>query len=81
MSAMGTRDQVLHDLQALSEPEFAYIARLVEDLRSRPQNVPLPSFDPAVYGPLYREFSAHDRDLAEEGMADYARGLHSEEKG
>jgi hypothetical protein len=32
----------------------------------------LPSFDPAVFGPLYREFAAEDREIAELGMSDYA---------
>jgi len=38
------------------------------------------SFDPAVYGPLYLEYAAEDRELAEQVMADYARGLEAEDK-
>jgi len=39
-----------------------------------------PSWDPAVYGPLYREFALEDSQLAEEGMADYAIGLAAEDR-
>jgi len=72
---MTVREQVVHELDALGDRELEYAARLIETLRSRPPEVPPPSFDPAVYGPLYQEFAAEDRELAEEGMADYARGL------
>jgi hypothetical protein len=52
-----------------------------DSLRSRPQDVPRPSFDPAIFGPLYREFAAEDREIAELGMSDYAPGLRNEENG
>jgi hypothetical protein len=47
---------------------------------TRPEDVPLPSYDPAVYGPLYREFAAEDSQLAEEGMSDYIDGLLAEDR-
>jgi len=47
---------------------------------ARPDDVPLPSYDPAVYGPLYREFAAEDSALAEQGMADYIAGLIAEDR-
>jgi hypothetical protein len=39
-----------------------------------------PSWDPAIYGPLYREFAHEDSQLAEQGMADYAIGLAAEDR-
>jgi len=39
-----------------------------------------PSFDPTIYGPLYREFALEDSQLAEQGMADYAIGLAAENR-
>jgi len=77
---MTIREQVVHDLDALNQVQLEYAARLIESLRSRPSRAAAPSFDPAVYGPLYREFAVEDRELAEKGMADYARGLEAEDK-
>jgi hypothetical protein len=78
---MTTREQVVHELDALGDRELEYAARLIEALRSRPPEAPPPSFDPAVYGPLYREYAAADCALAELGMTDYARGLEAEDNG
>lgn len=72
---MTARELVIHEVESLDEGELEYIRRLVHSIRLRPSEAPLPSFDPAVYGPLYREFAAEDSRLAEEGMADYAAAL------
>ncbi len=76
---MTIREQVVLDIEALNAGELEYAARLIGSLRSRPAGVRTPSFDPAVYGPLYREFEAEDRDLAENGMAEYEKGLRAED--
>jgi hypothetical protein len=39
-----------------------------------------PSRDPAIYGPLYREFALEDSQLAEQGLADFASGLAAEDR-
>jgi hypothetical protein len=75
---MTARELLIHEVESLGEGEIEYVVRLVHSLRARPIEAPLPSFDPAVYGPLYREFAAEDSRLGEEGMADYAAGLFSE---
>jgi hypothetical protein len=77
---MTARELVIHEVESLDEGELEYVVRLVHSLRKRPSDAPLPSFDPAVYGPLYREFAAEDSRLAEEGMADYAAGLAAEDR-
>jgi hypothetical protein len=78
---MTVREQVVHDLETLNQGELEYAARLIESLRSRSAEAAAPSFDPAVYGPLYQEFAAEDRELAQQGMAEYVRGLEAEGKG
>ena len=78
---MTVRDRVILELEALPDQDVEYVGRIIGSLRSRPQNVPLPSFDPAVFGPLYREFAAEDREIAELGMSDYAPALRNEENG
>ena len=77
---MTARELVMHEVESLNDAELEYVARLLRSLKSRPDDVPLPSYDPAVYGPLYREFAAEDSELAEQGMADYARGLADEDR-
>lgn len=76
---MTVRDQVIQELEGLDERQLEYVGRLVSSLRARPSAAPFPSFDPSVYGPLYREFAAEDQAMAEQGMADYARGLEEED--
>ncbi|MEA2417628.1 MAG: hypothetical protein QOI58_4285 [Thermoanaerobaculia bacterium] len=77
---MTARELVIHEVESLDERELEYVARLVQSLRLRPSEAPLPSWDPAVYGPLYREFAAEDSRLAEQGMADYNAGLGAEDR-
>jgi hypothetical protein len=77
---MTARELVIHEVESLDETELDYVARLVRSLRQRPSEAPLPSWDPAVYGPLYREFAVEDSRLAEEGMADYAKALATEDR-
>ena len=67
---MTARELVIHEVESLDEDGLEYVARLVRSLRLRPSEAPLPSWDPAVYGPLYREFADEDSRLAEQGMAD-----------
>ena len=77
---MTVREILIHEVESLDEGELEYVARLVQSLRLRPSEAPLPCWDPAVYGPLYREFAAEDSRLAEQGMADYNAGLAAEDR-
>lgn len=77
---MTARELLIHEVESLDEGEVEYVARLVHSLRSRPSEAPLPSWDPEVYGPLYREFAIEDSQLAEQGMADYAGALAAEDR-
>ena len=76
---MTTRELLIHEVESLDEGELDYVARLVHSLRSRPVEAPLPSWDPAVYGPLYREFALEDSRLADQGISDYANALAAED--
>jgi hypothetical protein len=77
---MTARELVMHEVESLNDEELEYVARLLRSLKTRPAEALLPSYDPAIYGPLYREFAEEDRELAEQGMADYARGLAEEDR-
>jgi hypothetical protein len=77
---MTSRERVIQEVETLGEVELEYVARLVSSLHLRPGEAPLPSWDPAIYGPLYREFAAEDSQLAEQGMAEYAQALADEDR-
>jgi hypothetical protein len=77
---MTTRELVIQEVESLDEGELDYVARLMLSLRLRPIEAPLPSWDPAVYGPLYQEFAVEDSQLAEEGIAHYASSLAAEDR-
>lgn len=81
IAGMTAREMVMHEVETLSEAELEYVARLLRSLKTRPAEASLPSYDPAVYGPLYRAFADEDRRLAEEGISDYARSLADEDRG
>lgn len=38
------------------------------------------ALDPSVYGPLFLEFEAEDRDLAELDLTEYGKGLEAEDR-
>jgi hypothetical protein len=80
MQGMTAREHVIHEVESLDEGELEYVARLVRSLRLRSSEAPLPSWDPAVYGPLYCEFAVEDSQLAEQGMTDYANALAAEDR-
>jgi hypothetical protein len=80
MQNMTARELVIHEVESLDEGELEYVARLVRSLRVRPSEAPLPSWDPAAYGLLYREFAVEDSRLSEEGMADYTNTLATEDR-
>lgn len=75
---MSTREQVLEEIEALSEAEVEEVAEYVAFLKYRSRSRP-PVVDESQLAALYAEFGEEDRDLAEEGMAGYAEGLGRED--
>lgn len=77
---MPTKEQVLEEIEALSEAEIEevaeYLAFLKHRSRVKPQDV-----DESRLAALYAEFAEEDRSLAEEGMTDYSEGLAKEDAG
>ena len=76
---MLIKEQVVQELDDLSETELRQVAEYVEFLRFRARIRPMPEFDETKLAALYTEFADEDRKLAEEGMSDYARGLVKED--
>jgi hypothetical protein len=75
---MSTKEQVIEEIEALSEPEVNEVAEYLAFLKYRSQSK-APVVNESQLAALYAEFAEEDRDLAEEGMANYAEGLMNED--
>jgi predicted RNase H-like HicB family nuclease len=80
----ATEVEALDNIRSAIEEHLGAVATLTAGSEVREVEVavsaPLPSHDPAAYGPLYREFAAEDSELAEQGMSDYVAGLLAEDR-
>lgn len=76
---MSIKEQVVQELDNLSEAELRQIAEYMAFLRFRTRIRPMPELDETQLAVLYAEFADEDRNLAEEGIADYAEGLVKED--
>jgi hypothetical protein len=77
---MSTKEQVLEELETLSEAEIKEVAEYLAFLKFR-SRIKSRAIDESQLAALYAEFADEDRDLAEEGMDDYAEGLTREDAG
>lgn len=77
---MSTKEQVLEEIETLSEAELKEVAEYLEFLKFRSHNKSR-VLDESQLAALYAEFAEEDRSLAEEGMTDYAEGLMKEDAG
>lgn len=77
---MSIKEQVVEELKSLSEEELKEVADYLAFLKFRAR-LAAPAFDEAQLATLYAEFNDEDRNLAEEGMADYVEGLIEEDAG
>ncbi|MFQ5915887.1 MAG: hypothetical protein ACE5JS_22155 [Nitrospinota bacterium] len=76
---MSIKEQVAQELESLSEAELSRVAEYVAFLKLRSRLKPPLSIDETRLTALYAEFADEDRELADEGMADYAEGLMKED--
>ena len=75
---MTTKEQVLEEIETLSEAELKEVADYLAVLKHRSQNKSS-VVDESHLASLYAEFAEEDRNLAEEGMSHYAEGLMKED--
>ena len=75
---MSTKEQVIDEIEGLSEAEIKEVAEYLAFLKYRSRSKP-PVVDESQLAVLYGEFAEEDRALAEEGMAGYAKGLAKED--
>jgi hypothetical protein len=76
---MTIREQVIEEIGALSEDEVREVAEYLAFLKFRARSSSTPLYDETQLAALYAEFAVEDRELAEEGMADFAEGLAEED--
>lgn len=76
---MSIREQVVQEMGALSEAALKQVADYVAFLRFQERFRHKPESDEVKLAALYAEFAEEDRELAEEGMADYAAQLARED--
>lgn len=78
-AAMSTKETIAHELDRLSEAELRQVARYVAFLKYQARVEAAPRIDEQGIAALYAESGDEDRNLAEEGLADYARALQQED--
>ncbi len=76
---MSIKEQVVQDLEILSETELKRVADYVAFLKFQERLSQRSLMDEAALGALYAEFADEDCRLAEEGMPDYVAGLAQED--
>ncbi len=76
---MSLKEKVVQELERLPESELKQVADYVAFLkfRSRRRRIPVP--EETSLAALYAEFAEEDRELAEEGLAEYAHALATED--
>lgn len=75
---MSTKEEILEEIETLSEAEIKEVAAYLAFLKYRSQNK-RSTVDETQLAALYAEFAEEDRNLAEEGMSDYGEGLMKED--
>ncbi len=76
---ISTKEQVLTTLADLNESQLAQVAEYLEFLKFRGRSKNEPNIDETELAALYAEFADEDRELAENGLAEYAENLKRED--
>lgn len=76
---MTIKEEILQELNNLNQAELEEIARFLAFLKNRSKVEHAPAADEAQWAALYTEFSPEDRQMAEEGISDYAGALMKED--
>ena len=78
---MSLREQIVCEMERLPEAELQYVSDRLAflEFKARRKTVPVELPDSATLAALYFEFADEDRLLADEGMAEYATFLATED--
>jgi len=75
-----TREQVVQDINSLSDPAFQRVAEFIAFIKFQERRSDIPIFDEVEMAELYADAGEEDVEFAEDGMEDYAIGLAAEDK-
>ena len=76
---MTLKEKITGELDSFGEKELQQVETYVSFLKYQLRRNVRRDFNEVEAAALYKEFADEDRMLAEEGMADYARGLTDED--
>ena len=77
---MSLKEQVTQEIEGLSDADLGAVADFLAFLKFRARIHSPMVVDEAQLETLYAEFAEEDRELAEEGIADYAAALAEEDR-
>ena len=76
---MTTRERIVEELNGLSQAELEQVAHYLELVKTQFAADAKNGFDETRLAALYAEFAGEDRELAEQGLSDYATALVKED--
>jgi hypothetical protein len=76
---MSVRADIVQALEGLNDDEIQQVSEYVAFLRFRSRFEAHRTLDPAMFAGLYAEFADEDRELADEGLAEYNEHLITED--
>ena len=76
---MSVKECIAQELDNFSETELLQVAEYLAFLKFRARTAESPQLDETQIAALYAEFADEDRQLAEEGIADYEASLQAED--
>ncbi len=77
---MNTKEQINQQFKQLNEEQLKQVANFIAFLKFREKLIKL-NLNTEKLAQLYQEFAEEDRQLAEEGINEYADLLTQEERG
>ena len=77
---MNTKEQINQQFKQLNEEQLKQVANFIAFLKFREKLIKL-NLNTEQLAQLYQEFAEEDRQLAEEGINEYADLLTQEERG
>jgi len=78
---MITKEEIVQTVDQLNPSELEQLAQFLAFIKYRSRITTIPSLDESQLAALYAECAEEDRDLAEEGILDYAVALAREDAG
>ena len=76
---MSIKEQLVYGLDSLSQAELEEMAQYLAFIKYQSKVKPITVSDETQLAALYAEFAKDDRELAEEGISNYAGALMRED--